>query len=180
MDDLPAPARRTAPFSYQPFGRLTTRLRRSGYRPTLFGEVWAAAGSDGGPEENPEGAAGGAVPSQRIYALRMRMPARSRRVIVRRLAVLVSRRGVRLRFFMLAAIMVMGGLMMMMGGGLVLGGGLMMMLAGRMLGLRHGDVPLGPCGRSASPVFRYYYGETLSTNAPRLKLVHGHFELRRR
>ena len=91
---------------------------------------------------------------------------------MRRLAVLVSRHGVRLRLFVLAAIVVMSGLMVMMGGGLMLGGGLMMVLTGRMLGLRHGDVPLGPCGRSASPVFHWFYAGTLSTNAPRLKLVY--------
>jgi hypothetical protein len=70
--------------------------------------------------------------------------------------------------------------MVMMGGGLMLGGGLVMMLAGRMLGLRHGDVPLGPCGRSVSPVFRCYYVEMLRANPPRLKLVDGRRQTRRR
>src|SRR5271165_1253533 len=70
------------------------------------------------------------------------MLVRSRRVLVRMLAMLVSRIGVLLGLLVLAQIVMVGGLMMVMGGGVVMSGGLMMMLTGRMLwGLCHGVIP---------------------------------------
>jgi len=70
------------------------------------------------------------------------MFARRRRVLVRLLAMLVSRIGVLLGLFVLAQIVMVGGLMMVMGGRVVVSGGLMMVLAGWMLwGLCHGAIP---------------------------------------
>jgi LytS/YehU family sensor histidine kinase len=81
------------------------------------------------------------------------MPVRGRRVLVRRLAVFMRRNGVRLRLFVLAAIVVMGRLIVVVSGGLMFGGGVMMMLAGRMLGLRHGVFLLALAGEARLPCF---------------------------
>jgi hypothetical protein len=72
----------------------------------------------------------------------VRVAVSSGRVLVRRVAVFMGRRGVGLGFVVLALRMVMSRLMMMMGGGLVSGCGILMMLAGRMLRrLGHGMSP---------------------------------------
>jgi hypothetical protein len=62
------------------------------------------------------------------------------RMIVRQFAVLVSSRGVILRFFVLSKIVMMGRLMMMVGSSVMMSGGRVVMLTGRMLGrLRHAE-----------------------------------------
>jgi len=72
-----------------------------------------------------------------------------RRVLVRLLAMFVSRFGVLFRLFVLAKIMMMGGLMMTVGGRVVMSGCLMMMLTGRMLwGLCHGANSSQPVGEN--------------------------------
>ena len=58
---------------------------------------------------------------------------RSRGVFLRHFAVLLGRGCVRLRFFVLAKIVIMGRLMVMMRGGMVVSGSLEVMLTRRML-----------------------------------------------
>ena len=68
---------------------------------------------------------------------------RGRRMLVRVLAVLLSRGGVLLRRFVLANVVLMGGRMMMMRGGMMVSCGVMMMLArGMFRWLRHLELPL--------------------------------------
>jgi hypothetical protein len=57
-----------------------------------------------------------------------------RRVLVGKLAVFLGRRGVILRVFVFAELMMVGRLMMVMRGGVVVSGGGLVMLARRMLG----------------------------------------------
>jgi len=67
----------------------------------------------------------------------MRVAVGIRAVLVTLLAVLEGRRGVLLRLFVLALLVVVGRLNVVMGGGLVLGGGLMVMIGGRVFLVCH-------------------------------------------
>jgi hypothetical protein len=62
----------------------------------------------------------------------VRMFVSGRRMLVGKLAVFLGRRGVILRVFVFAELMMMGRLMMVVRGGVVVSGGGLVMLAGRM------------------------------------------------